>query len=56
MGGGDGRDLQKWFLSHRRKRREKGGKLLFDPKVGEVDSLIRPVLEYNIAHVQGIKT
>lgn len=38
---------------------EKGegvGKLLFDPEVGELASLIRPVLEYNVVHVQGIKT
>lgn len=56
MGGGDGGDLPKWFLSHWRKRGERGGKLLFDPKVGELASLIRPVLEYNVAHVQGIKT
>lgn len=51
-----GADLLKWLLSHRGKRGEGGGKLPFDPKVGELASLIRPVLEYNVVHVRGIKT
>lgn len=48
--------MPKWLLRRSRERREEGGKLPFDPYVGKLASLIRPVLEYNVVHVQGIKT
>lgn len=51
-----GGNLPKWLLSHGGERREGGGKLLLDPKVGELASLIRPVLEYSVVRAQGIKT
>lgn len=37
-------------------KKARGWEAAFDPYVGELASLIRPVLEYNVVHVQGIKT